>query len=130
MKLLNLRFLTPEKEEVFKVKFLSLEDRLGSLGIYPGHERYITVLNRSVGYFINENDEEIYFAYDYGVLKVDRYHASIITRAVIMGKSLQNLKEELEKKVERIEVFEKSLRENIKNLEKMILKKIVEAERG
>lgn len=130
MKLLNLRFLTPEKEEIIKAKFFSLEDRLGSLGIYPGHEKYITVLNRSVGYFINEKDEKIYFAYDYGVLKVDKYYASIITRAVIMEKSLENLKEELEKKVERIEVFEKSLRENIKKLERMILKKIVEAERG
>ncbi|MBK3333273.1 hypothetical protein GWK41_09340 [Persephonella atlantica] len=130
MKLLNLRFLTPENEETYRAKLLSLEDRLGSLGIYPGHEEYITVLDRSIGYFVDEEDKKIYFAYDFGILSVEEDTVSIITRAVITGLSLESLKAELEKKVSRIESFEKRLRENIKTLERMILKEIIEAERG
>ncbi len=130
MKLSNLDLITPESKESFKIRFLSLEDTLGSLGIYPGHEDYMTVLPRSVGFFIDENGKKIYFAYDYGVLNVSKDSISITTRAFIKGESIQALKEELERKLGRIQVYEKRLRENIETLEKMILKEIVEMERG
>ncbi|RMA97234.1 F0F1 ATP synthase subunit epsilon [Hydrogenothermus marinus] len=130
MKLLTLNFITPEKKESYKAKFISLEDKVGSLGIYPNHERYITVLNRSIGYFIDENESKNFFAYDYGILKVENNSVSIITRIFLKGNSVESLKEELEKKSSRIDIYEKQLRENIKILERTILKNIVEIERS
>ena len=126
MKLLTLNLVTPEIKESFRIRFLSLEDILGSLGIYPEHEEFMTVLPRSVGYFIDETGKRLFFAYDYGVLDVSDNTVSVITRVFIKGESIQQLKEELEKRLSRIEVYEKRLRENIKTLERMILKEIVE----
>jgi len=126
MKLLTLNLITPEIKESYRIKFLSLEDILGSIGIYPEHEEFITVLPRSVGYFIDETGKKVFFAYDYGVLDVSNNTVSVITRVFIKGESMKQLKEKLEKKLSRIEVYEKRLRENIKTLERMILKEIIE----
>ncbi|GAB6072985.1 hypothetical protein JCM14244_13620 [Venenivibrio stagnispumantis] len=130
MNYFTLRFLTPEKEQIFKAKYLSVEDTAGSLGIYPKHIDYITPLSRSLGYFIDEADNKIYIAYDYGLLKISNNNVSVISRTILTGTNLQQLKEELEKKVQKTTIFEKQLRENIKTLERMIMKEIIEIERG
>ncbi|RMD46034.1 MAG: hypothetical protein D6834_03030 [Aquificota bacterium] len=130
MSLFNLRFITPDNVEMVKAKFLSVEDRLGNVGIYPDHIEYITPLSRSLGHFIDENGNKIFIAYDYGLLKVKNNNVSMVSRTILKGKNLKSLKEELEKKVQKVEVFEKQLRENIKTLEKVIMKEIVEMERG
>ena len=130
MSYFNLRFLTPEKEQTFKAKYLSVEDVSGSLGIYPKHIDYITPLTRSLGYFIDEADNKIYIAYDYGLLKISNNNVSVISRTILTGTDLQELKKELEKKLEKTTIFEKQLRDNIRTLERMIMKEIVEIERG
>ncbi|WP_456399664.1 F0F1 ATP synthase subunit epsilon [Persephonella sp.] len=129
MKLLKLKFITPDVFREFDVKFLSLNDIEGSIGIYPGHMDFLTVLPRSYGYFIDENDKKVYFAYDFGVMSVEKNRASITTRILITGLSIEELKSELEKKIERTDVYEKKLRENLRILERMILKEIVNIER-
>lgn len=130
MSYFSLRFLTPEKEQIFKAKYLSVEDVSGSLGIYPKHIDYITPLSRSLGYFIDEADNKIHIAYDYGLLKISNNNVSVISRTILTGTNLQELKEELERKVQKTTIFEKQLRENIKILERMIMKEIIEIERG
>lgn len=130
MSYFTLRFLTPEKEEFFKAKYLSIEDALGRLGIYAHHIDYITPLTRSIGYFIDKDDKKIFIAYDYGLLKINNNNVSVISRTILTGTDLQGLKEELGKKVQKTTVFERQLRENIKALERMIMKEIVEMERG
>ena len=130
MKYFNLKFLTPDKIETVEAKFLSVEDRLGKIGIYPNHVEYITPLNRSLGYFIDRNESKIFIAYDYGLLKVKNNNVSMVSRTILKGKDLKGLKEELHKRVQKVEIFEKQLRENIKTLEKIIMKEIIEMERG
>jgi len=130
MSYFNLRFLTPEKEQIFKAKYLSVFDVSGSLGIYPNHIDYITPLSRSLGYFIDENNKKIFIAYDYGLLKIKNKNVSVISRTILTGTDFQELKKELEKKLEKTTLFEKQLRENIRVLERMIMKEIVEIERG
>jgi len=129
MRLLDLELVTPEQRETYRVRFLSLEDSLGSLGIYPGHERFLTTLPRSVGYFLDERGEKRHFAYDHGFLRVDGKRAVLLSRIIVSGKTLRDLREELEKRAQSIDVKEKEFRRSIENLERMILKKIVEAER-
>jgi len=129
MRLLELELVTPELRESYRVSFLSLEDTLGSLGIYPGHERFLTTLPRSVGYFLDERGKKKHFAYDHGFLRVDKNRAFLLSRIIVSGKTLEELREELERKAQSIDEKEKEFRKSIENLEKMILKKIVEAER-
>ncbi len=130
MKLLTLNLITPEVRESFSIRYISLEDAEGSLGIYPEHEDFITVLTRSIGHFEDIEGKKRYIAYDYGILNVEKNRVSLITRTVVKGESVEEIKLELSKKISRIEVFEKKLRENIQILERMIMKQIVEVERG
>ncbi|ACO03434.1 MAG TPA: F0F1 ATP synthase subunit epsilon [Persephonella sp.] len=130
MKLLSLNLITPEKKETFNIRYLSLEDVEGSLGIYPEHQDFITVLTRSIGHFVDQEGKKIYIAYDYGILNVEKNRVSLVTRTAVKGESVEEIKEELSKRISRIEVFEKKLRENIQILERMIMKQIVEVERG
>ncbi len=129
MSFLELEFVTPEIRQVFKVKYVSLEDKLGSLSIYPGHDRFITVLTRSVGHFLGENGEEFFFAYDYGFLKAERDRVSLLSRVVIIGGSLRELREKLKAIAEKIDVRERDFRRSVENLERMILKRMVEMEK-
>ena len=127
---MELELITPETRESFRVRFVSLEDVLGSLGIYPDHDRFITVLRRSVGHFQDEKGKELFIAYDHGFLKVENNRVVILSRAVVVGESLEEIREELRKRVERIELYEKDLRRSIENLEKAILHQLVEIERA
>lgn len=129
MRLLELELVTPELRESYRVSFLSLEDTLGSLSIYPGHGGFLTTLPRSVGYFLNERGEKKHFAYDHGFLRVDGKRVVLLSRIIVSGKTLEDLRKELERKAESIDVKEKEFRRSIENLERMILKKIVEVER-
>ncbi|WP_457600163.1 F0F1 ATP synthase subunit epsilon [Hydrogenivirga sp.] len=130
MKLLELKLITPETREDYRIRFLSLEDVVGSLGIYPGHDRFITVLNRSVGHFVDEGGDKRFIAYDHGFLKVEKDVVVLLSRAVVVGDSLRDIREELEERVERIEIYERDLRKSIENLEKAILRRLADIERG
>ncbi len=130
MRLLTLEIITPELKETYKIKNISLYDKVGSLGVYPGHIKFITTLPRSVGHFIDHNDRKYIFAYDSGILMVENNRVSITTRIFLKGSSADELKRRLEKKLERIDIHEKRLRENIKVFERFLLKKCAEIGRG
>ncbi len=126
---MDLELITPEVRQSFRVRFVSLEDELGSLGIYPDHDRFVTVLRRSVGHFVDNQGNKLYIAYDHGFLKVEDNSVVVLSRAVVVGESLEKIREELKRRVERIELYERELRKSIGNLEKAILRKLAEMER-
>ncbi len=125
-----LELITPEDKKAYTVRSISLEDLYGSLGIYPGHDRFLTVLPRAVGHFFNTEGQKIYIAYDYGFLMVEKGYVRICSRAIITGASLEEIKGKLEAKLERISFVEGDLRRSVENLERLILKKLAEIERG
>ncbi len=129
MKFLELNLITPEFEEKYRIKYISLEDKLGSLGIYPKHDKYITELVRSVGHFETTEGEFYYIAYDHGFLKVEKDKVVILSRAIVVGKSVEEIREELRKKLTRISKLEVNLRKSIENLEREFLKRLAEIER-
>ncbi|RUM28180.1 MAG: hypothetical protein DSY32_04730 [Aquifex sp.] len=130
MRYLELKLITPELEKSLRIKFISLEDKLGSFSIFPNHTKFITELIRSIGHFIDERNDFFYIAHDHGFLKVEKNVVLIVTRAVVIGKSVEELKEELNEKLKRITTYERDLRKSIETFEKVILKRLAEIEKG
>ncbi len=130
MKPFKLELISPEEEDHLEILFLSLEDRLGSLGIYANHDSFLTVLTRSVGHFLDLKGEKRFIAYDFGLLKLRDNKVSLITRTFVVGSSTEEIEEELRRRVERIERAEGKIRKSLEELERAILKRLAEIERS
>src|ERR1700690_1034177 len=98
MKLLNIKVISPDSIMDLKARFISLNDKLGSFGVYPGHRTYITFLDRSVGHYFDEDNNKKFLAYDYGLFRVEKNaQVFIISRIVLTGNSIEHLEEKLSK---------------------------------
>ncbi len=129
MKLLRISFTSPSDSLMEFARYISLEDLIGKFSVYPGHEGFITVLGRSIGYYVKENGEKWFVAHDYGVFRVENDEASVLTRIFLKGKSVEELRAELGNKLKRVSKYDILIRKNLKNLEKFLLKRMVEVER-
>jgi|GEM_PF-946471 len=129
MRFLKLSFISPTERFVEHVRYVSLEDLAGKFGVYPGHDRFMTMLNRSVGYYVDSKGTKLFVAHDYGVFRVEHDEAFVLTRIFIKGTSVEDLEKRLMEKLKRVSKYDKLIRENLKNLEKFLLKRMAEVER-
>ncbi len=129
MRSIEVSFTSPSEKFLDRARYISLEDLIGKFGIYPGHERFITMLKRSVGYYVDEGGNRWFVAHDYGVFRVEGERASVLTRIFIRGKSVVELRRKLRERLERINRYDKLIRDNLRNLEKFLLKRMAEVER-
>lgn len=128
MKSLWLKLVSLELTQEFEVRYLSLDDSLGRLGIQPDHQPFLTSLSRSVAYFDDLDLERHYLAHDTGILRVESgSKVFLIARIILLGKSLVDLQAELEQRVQKAEFNSTLMRENLNNLQKMLLKQLMEA---
>ena len=126
MKSLALELLTPEHHSHWQVRYLSLDDTLGRFGIQPGHQPFLTPLQRSVGYFEDIEGVRHFLAHDSGILRVEiGGRVFLMARVILIGPSLQVLEQELDERIRQVELGSEMMRENIHNLQKTLLKQIL-----
>lgn len=126
---LSLELLSPELSQHFEIRYLSVKDSLGRLGIQPGHHPYLTPLQQAVGYFDDLQGQRHYLAHDTGVLRVEaQSHVYVMARVILLGANLEELQSELERRVRRATVQSEQWRQNLHNLEKMLFTQMSEAE--
>ncbi len=128
MKLLNLKIISPAVVMDLKARFISLHDKIGSFGVYPGHRPFITFLDRSVGYYIDQEGNKVNIAYDYGLFRVERNNQLFfISRIILTGKSLESLEEQLSERIKKEVIYSVGMRENIENLQRALMKVFIDS---
>ena len=129
MKLLNLNIISPNYISELDIKFISLRDKIGNFGVYPGHRTFLTFLDRSLGHYLDEKGVKHFLAYDYGIFRVEpKNRIFLISRIVITGNSLNKLQNLLLEKINKEEIYSTGMRENIENLERILIQKIMESQ--
>lgn len=128
--ILNLRIYTPEKlileEEILKI---TLNGNEGSFTILPKHVDYISSFSDCIITYIDKNSGVNFLAVNQGVMTKIGRNIEISTFHVILGNSLQELKDrtnEILSKSNELINKEKEINKNLKQMEFTIFKKMLE----
>ena len=130
MSILNLRIYTPEKlaleEEILKI---TVNGEEGSFTILPKHVDYISSFNDCIIYYTDKSNNIRFIAINQWILTKIGRNIEISTFHIITGNTLQELKDnmnEISKKSDELDIKEKQLNQNLKQIEFNLFKKIME----
>jgi len=123
------RIITPQAVETVKnISFFRAEDRSGSFGILPRHIEFLTILEPSIAIAVIE-DRETYYAFNSGVLSFKNNVLTITAKEFVQSDNISKLLEMIKHTFKEQEEKERLFRDNIENLQKAFIKKLIEMER-
>jgi len=114
------------EEEVVRIK---AQAENGWFGILPKHVDTVAALVPSVLVFERPGQAEEYLAVDRGVLVKCGADVRVSTHSAVRGSSLENLKQEVEKKFREREELEKKARAFEAKLETDLVRRLLEEEK-
>lgn len=108
------------------VKKVSAEANNGAFTILPRHIDFATVLVPGIFSYVNEDDEEVFFAMDEGVLVKQGADIRVSARQAIRGESLADLSKVLFEQFEQINERERKARQVLAELESTLVRHFIE----
>ena len=124
---MNLKVYTPT-ELVLEEQIVSFTftERTGSVCLKPNHIDYISSFTLSTMVFVNINNEKKIIVANNGILIKCGRDLKLSSYVLEIGSDLENLKLDLEKKVDSEMEMRKQLQKSLKNLEYHMFKRIME----
>jgi len=112
------------------VKAIRLKDGSGFFGIMKGHINFITAIEPSLGYYIDENDREVFLAVDGGIVSIKGGMVTITSRAIFESDDAEKLAKIIEDTMVKRDSSERSFLNMIKGIERSFMEKTLEFVRG
>lgn len=123
------RIITPQAVETIEhISFFRAEDKSGSFGILPRHIEFLTTLEPSIAIAVIE-EREHYYAFNGGVLSFKGNALTITAKEFVQSDKVSDLLEMIKRSFKAQEEKERMFSENIENLQKAFIKKLIEMER-
>lgn len=121
--------ITPQAIKIVEdISFFRAEDKSGSFGILPRHTSFLTVLESAIAIAVIDNKEH-YYALNGGVLSFKNNHLKITTPEFVQSDDLNRLLDSVKYSFKVQEEKEHLFRDNIENLQKVFIKKLIEMEK-
>lgn len=108
------------------IKAIRLKDETGFFGIMKDHIDFLTALEPSLCYYLNENDKEVFLAVDGGIVSVKEGTVTITSRDVFESENAEELSEIIEKTVTKRDSSEASFLTMLKGIERSFIEKTIE----
>lgn len=125
----NAKIITPQAvETVENISFFRAEDSSGSFGILPRHIEFLTTLEPSIAIAVIE-DKEYYYAFNRGVLSFKGNALTITAKEFVQSREVSELLEMIKRSFKEQEEKERLFSDNIENLQKAFIKKLIEMEK-
>jgi len=128
--LFTLKIVTPPTITEKRVKAIRLKDGSGFFGIMKGHINFITAIEPSLGYYIDENDREVFLAVDGGIVSIKGGMVTITSRAIFESDDAEKLAKIIEDTMVKRDSSERSFLNMIKGIERSFMEKTLEFVRG
>ncbi|HZV45792.1 MAG TPA: F0F1 ATP synthase subunit epsilon [Thermodesulfovibrionales bacterium] len=128
--LFTLRIVTPPKITEKRIKTIRLKDGSGFFGIMKGHINFVTAIEPSLCYYLDENDREVFLAVDGGIVRVKGGMVTITSRAIFESDDAEKLAEIIENTIVKRDSSERSFLNMIKGIERSFMEKTLEFVRG
>ena len=126
---LHLEILVPDGVVVqMRIRRLQAADASGRFGIWPGHERFVTLLVPCVVMYTEENGREKYAAADGGVLLVERDQLSIATREAVLADRLEEVADKAAAMLQARRLLEKTAQTDFAQLQICLLRELRKVE--
>ena len=128
--LFTLRIVTLPKITEKRIKTIRLKDGSGFFGIMKGHINFVTAIEPSLCYYLDENDREVFLAVDGGIVRVKGGMVTITSRAIFESDDAEKLAEIIENTIVKRDSSERSFLNMIKGIERSFMEKTLEFVRG
>lgn len=128
--LFTLKIVTPPKITEKRVKAIRLKDGSGFFGIMKGHINFVTAIEPSLCYYLDENDKEVFLAVDGGIVSIKGGMVTITSRAIFESDDAEKLAEIIENTMVKRDSSESSFLNMIKGIERSFMEKTLEFIRG
>ncbi len=128
--LFTLRIVTPPKITEKRVKAVRLKDGSGFFGIMKGHINFLTAIEPSLCYYLDENDREVFLAVDGGIVSIKGGMVTITSREIFESDSAEKLSEIIENTMVKRDSSERSFINMIESIERSFMEKTLEFIRG
>jgi len=125
-----LKIVTPPKITEKRVKAIRLKDGSGFFGIMKGHINFVTAIEPSLCYYLDENDKEEFLAVDGGIVSIKGGMVTITSRAIFESDDAEKLAEIIENTMVKRDSSERSFLNMIKGIERSFMEKTLEFIRG
>jgi len=128
--LFTLRIVTPPKTAEKRVKAIRLKDGTGFFGIMKGHINFVTAIEPSLCYYLDENDREVFLAVYGGIVSIKGGMVTITSREIFESDDAEKLAEIIENTMVKKDSSERSFLNMIKGIERSFMEKTLESVRG
>jgi len=128
--LFTLRIATPPKIIEKQIKAIRLKDGTGFFGIMKGHINFVTALEPSLCYYLDENDREVFLAVDGGIVSIKGGIVTITSHEIFENDNADKLAEIIENTIVKRDASEKSFINMIKSIERSFMEKTLEFIKG
>ena len=123
------RIITPKAiKSVENISFFRAEDKSGSFGILPRHIEFLTILEPAIAIAAIEGKEH-YYAFNGGVLSFKNNALTVTAKEFVQSDKVSELLVMIERSFKEQEEKEHLFSDNIENLQKAFIKKLIEMER-
>ncbi len=116
--LFTLRIVTPPKITEKRVKAIRLKDGSGFFGIIKGHINFVTAIEPSLCYYLDENDREVFLAVDGGIVSIKGGMVTITSREIFESDNAEKLSEIIENTMVKRDSSERSFFNMIRGIER------------
>lgn len=116
--LFTLRIVTPPKITEKRVKAIRLKDGSGFFGIMKGHINFVTAIEPSLCYYLDENDREVFLAVDGGIVSIKGGMVTITSREIFESDNAEKLSEIIENTMVKRDSSERSFFNMIRGIER------------
>ena len=120
-----LNIVTPSVIMERKIQALRLADETGSFGILKGHTDFLTVLQPSLGYYIDADGKETFLAVDGGILTIRKGAVTLTTRELFESQDADKLATLMKQSMQKREKNEQSFYSMLQGIEKSFIEKTV-----
>jgi len=128
--LFTLKIVTPQKITEKRVKTIRLKDISGFFGIMKRHINFVTAIEPSLCYYLDENDREVFLAVDGGIISIKGGMVTITSREIFESEDAEKLAEIIENTMVKRDASEQSFLNMIKGIERSFMEKTLESVRG
>jgi F-type H+-transporting ATPase subunit epsilon len=128
--LFTLKIVTPQKITEKRVKTIRLKDETGFFGIMKGHINFVTAIEPSLCYYLDENDREVFLAVYGGIVSIKGGMVTITSREIFESDDAEKLAEIIENTMVKKDSSERSFLNMIKGIERSFMEKTLESVRG
>jgi F-type H+-transporting ATPase subunit epsilon len=128
--LFTLRIVTPPQITEKRIKVVRLRDGSGYFGIMRGHIDFVTAIQPSLCYYLDENDREVFLAVDGGIVSVKGGMVTITSREIFESDDAEKLAEIIENTMVKRDASELSFFNMIQGIERSFMEKTLEFTRG